>query len=610
MKPVPKLRPSVERRQSVTGGGVGTRVTQDDLRNLRARVDNAHVDMSRRLADGGTVDGDNFSGARLVDLQEGRVDLLRYPATADVSVGLDPLSCLRLGYVGWRRVGQTALIAVAEQGRLDEIRASIPKSFGKYAFVHADAQQIESTVVNTMSDALRIATRDRCPENMSCRSWAGGNSRFLLPLILISLIALVVTAPYVVLSALLVWVTLANFSTMILRTTALVESFRKPPPNPSASPDLMPAPGALPVVSVMVPLLREDVVLRHLISALKKTTYPKHLLDIKLVIEGDDYATELALAQIDLPSWITVVPVPSDALKTKPRAMNYALEFCRGAVVGIYDAEDRPEPDQLMKIVSHLHFGADDLACVQGYLDFYNARQNWLARCFTIEYATWFRVLLRGAQRLGVPLPLGGTTVFFKRDILEQIGAWDAHNVTEDADLGMRLARFGYRTEMVATTTMEEANCRPTAWVKQRSRWLKGYAVTWATHMRTPVKLYSDLGFAGFWGFQVLFLGALTAYLATPVFWLLWCGAIGIALPVWAEVPPVIWTGFFSTMITGQAIMLCVAYRAVSARPRRHLIPFVLTLGLYWPLGALAAYKAIFEVFYRPFYWDKTAHGL
>lgn len=586
------------------------RPADGEINELRGRTSNAHVELSRLLRNGQQLDGDNFVGATSIDLLDGKVDLNRYPPTRELGAGLPALSCLRQSFVAWRKIGSTVLIAVAGDADLSKIRDAIPDKFGKIAFVTADRDQIREVVVDTMENALRIATRDRCPKHLSCRSWASNPGKHKLPAILIALSMPCYFFPYATLSALLLWVTFANISTMILRSTALIESFKKTPKEPEARISAIRNQGVLPKVSVMIPLLREDVVLRHLIAALQKSTYPKELLDIKLVIEGDDFATELALAQINLPEWIEVIPVPADDLKTKPRAMNYALEFCTGEIVGVYDAEDRPDPDQLMKIVEHLHFGPKDLACVQGYLDFYNSRQNWLARCFTIEYATWFRVLLRGAQRLGVPIPLGGTTVFFRRNILEKAGAWDAHNVTEDADLGMRLARFGYRTEMVATTTMEEANCHPKAWVKQRSRWLKGYAVTWATHMQNPVSLYKDLGFAGFWGFQVLFLGALTAYLATPVFWLLWTGAFGLDLPIWSEISPIIWGLFFTSMIGGQIIMLGVAFRAVRGKSRRHLMPYVLTLGLYWPLGALAAYKAIFEVFYKPFYWDKTSHGL
>jgi cellulose synthase/poly-beta-1,6-N-acetylglucosamine synthase-like glycosyltransferase len=290
--------------------------------------------------------------------------------------------------------------------------------------------------------------------------------------------------------------------------------------------------------------------------------------------------------------------------------MNYALPFCTGEIVGIYDAEDRPDPAQIRAVVEPLRHAPPEVACVQGFLDFYNSDRNWLSRCFTLEYAIWFRVVLLGVQRLGLPIPLGGTTVFFRRNVLEKIGAWDAHNVTEDADLGMRLARFGYRCDMIASTTWEEANCRVRPWIRQRSRWLKGYAITWATHMRRPRALLSELGPMGFLGFQVLFLGAITSYLSMPLFWLIWTASIGFDLTFWQSFPTWLTVAFFGSMIAGQALMLVIA--TVAARDSRHpgLLPWVLALPFYWPLGAIAAYRAVGEVFTRPFHWHKTEHGI
>jgi cellulose synthase/poly-beta-1,6-N-acetylglucosamine synthase-like glycosyltransferase len=290
--------------------------------------------------------------------------------------------------------------------------------------------------------------------------------------------------------------------------------------------------------------------------------------------------------------------------------MNYALAFCEGEIVGVYDAEDRPDPAQIRAVVRRLRDAPPEVACVQGHLDFYNAERNWLARCFTLEYAIWFRVILHGVERLGIPIPLGGTTVFFRRKVLEEIGAWDAHNVTEDADLGMRLARFGYRCEMLDSTTWEEANFRALPWIKQRSRWLKGYAITWASHMRDPVALWRDLGARGFLGFQVLFLGAITSYLAMPLFWAIWAAAFGFGLAFWSSFPPVLMWGFIASMVLGQGVMLATAVVAARDSGRPGLLPWVLTLPFYWPLGAVAAWRAVAEIFYAPFLWHKTEHGV
>lgn len=260
--------------------------------------------------------------------------------------------------------------------------------------------------------------------------------------------------------------------------------------------------------------------------------------------------------------------------------------------------------------MNHLQSAPSDVAAVQCYLDFYNTGDNWMSRCFTIEYATWFRVVMRGLARLKVPLPLGGTSVFTRREALEKVGGWDAHNVTEDADLGMRLARFGYRCEIVHSTTWEEANKVPVGWIKQRSRWLKGFAMTWASHMRNPAALWRDLGPLGFVTFQVLLLGTVSAFLLAPVFWVLWIALLGFDLPFMAVLPAPVWAAVFGFLALSELIMITVASTAMLAKKRPGLIPFILTLTVYWPLGTIAAYKALFELFFRPFYWDKTDHGL
>ena len=265
--------------------------------------------------------------------------------------------------------------------------------------------------------------------------------------------------------------------------------------------------------------------------------YPADLLDVILVVEADDQITRDALARSELPLWMRVITVPNGSVKTKPRALNHALDYARGAIVGIYDAEDAPDPDQLQKVVAQFQRSGPEVACLQGVLDYYNPHTNWLSRCFTIEYAGWFRLILPGIARMGLVVPLGGTTLFFRRSVLEELGAWDAHNVTEDADLGLRLARHGYRTDLVATTTHEEANCRTVPWIKQRSRWIKGYMMTWAVHMRRPGLLWRQLGPWRFVGVQVLFLGTIAQFLLAPVLWSLALVPLGVAHPALAVLP-------------------------------------------------------------------------
>ena len=201
-----------------------------------------------------------------------------------------------------------------------------------------------------------------------------------------------------------------------------------------------PLPKRLPVVTLLVPLYKEREIAGHLLRRLSAIDYPAPLLDVILLLEADDHLTRETLAAANLPRWMRAITVPKGTIKTKPRALNYGLNFARGRIIGIYDAEDAPAPDQIRKIVARFAARDPEVACLQGILDYYNSRANWLARCFTLEYAAWFRVVLPGMARLGLTIPLGGTTVFFLRSVLEEIGGWDAHNVTEDADLGLRLA--------------------------------------------------------------------------------------------------------------------------------------------------------------------------
>jgi len=305
-----------------------------------------------------------------------------------------------------------------------------------------------------------------------------------------------------------------------------------------------------------------------------------------------------------------VVVVPQGRIKTKPRALNHALDQCRGSIIGVYDAEDAPAADQIRKVVARFYQRGPEVACLQGILDYYNPSTNWLSRCFTIEYATWFRLVLPGIARLGFAIPLGGTTLFFRRAALEALGAWDAHNVTEDADLGIRLARHGYRTELIDTVTLEEANCRPLPWVKQRSRWLKGYMITWAVHMRDPVLLWRQLGWRQFAGFQMLFLCTLTQTLLIPFLMSFWAVPLGLPHPLAAALPS---SGLLAMMlIFVMTEVLSISLGVIALRRTDHKLSplWAATLHFYFPLGALASYKAVWEVVTRPFYWDKTSHGV
>jgi cellulose synthase/poly-beta-1,6-N-acetylglucosamine synthase-like glycosyltransferase len=337
--------------------------------------------------------------------------------------------------------------------------------------------------------------------------------------------------------------------------------------------------------------------------------YPRDRLDLCLILEEEDEVTRAAIAAAALPGWVQVIEVPSGSVRTKPRALNYALNFARGTIVGIWDAEDAPAPDQLRRVVQRFAERGPDVACLQGVLDYYNPRANWLARCFTLEYALWFRLLLPGVERLGLVVPLGGTTLFLRRHAIEAVCGWDAHNVTEDADLGVRLARAGFRTELLDTVTEEEANARLWPWVRQRSRWLKGYAVTWAVHMRRPSQLRREIGTRAFLGFQIQFLGTVLHYLTAPLLWGFWALALGIVPAPYGSAGGVAIRAALGFLLVAEVATMALAAVAVRRAGKPDVARWAPTLLFYFPLATIAAWKGLWEAILHPFFWDKTTHG-
>lgn len=534
----------------------------------------------------------------------GHVDLQNTPPDPRLTAAINPVTALRDGLLPWRKMGQATVIVTAYPDLFHRHRNGLKDRFGAVAMAVAPLAQIETALLATHGGALAHASETRVPASESCRAYHSTTLQRPAALLAAILAIMAMLQPVMALTAVFGIALLAMFSHNIMKLIALILMARSLP-----EPQALPVIAHLPVVSVMVALYRESNIAARLVKRLGRLDYPPELLDVILVVEAEDTVTREALAKAELPASMRVVLVPAGTVKTKPRALNYALDHCRGSIVGVYDAEDAPEPDQIRKVVNRFHCRGPDLACLQGRLDFYNPRINWFSRCFTIEYAAWFRLLLPGIERLGLAVPLGGTTLFFRRKVLEELGRWDAHNVTEDADLGMRIARRGYRTELLDTTTFEEANCRPRSWVKQRSRWIKGFMMTWLTHMRDPRLLWRELGPRRFLGFQLLLAGSVLQSLLAPVLWSFWLVPFGFHHPAVDMLSPGAFGLLWKTFLIIEGLTLAFGI-AGNAKTRHGLSPlWVPTLICYYPLATLAAYKAAWEMLVQPFYWDKTSHG-
>ncbi len=388
----------------------------------------------------------------------------------------------------------------------------------------------------------------------------------------------------------------ALFTAAIALRLVAAASF-KPPPSRLA------APSAWPTYSVLCPTYREANVVADLVAALDAFDYPPASLDIKLLVEGDDPETIAAAQNASKgKAHIEVVIVPPAQPRTKPKALQAGLARARGEFLVIYDAEDRPHPQQLRAALAAFEDGASTLACVQAPLVVDNADASWIARQFAAEYAILFNEILPLIARLKLPLPLGGTSNHFRTAILRQVGGWDPYNVTEDADLGYRLASAGHAVGVITPPTWEEAPVTFKAWLAQRTRWIKGHMQTWLVLMRDPVGALREMGLGGFFAMQLVLGGGIAAALVhAPLALLLlvallspsrFLGDADLALALF---------GYCSAMFAAiSATALSGSYSHMRA---------AFTMPLYWPLATLAAWQALYGLIIRPHFWAKTAHG-
>lgn len=396
------------------------------------------------------------------------------------------------------------------------------------------------------------------------------------------------------------------FGASTLLRCAAVAAAGKPAPPP-----LDAVASEFPVYSIVAALKGEANVVARLIEGFDAIDYPRSRLDIKIVIERGDRATLAALAEMRLPSRYDVILAPPGAPATKPRALNVALPFVQGEFVVVYDAEDRPAPDQLRRAV--IHFAEDrTIDCLQARLVVGNVDETWITRLFAMEYCALFDIVNPGLAALRAPIALGGSSNHFRASALRRVGGWDAWNVTEDADLGIRLARLGCRVATLASDTYEEAPLRVGPWFWQRCRWLKGWFQTFGVHLRNPRRLVSELGIVRAFEAQALILGGLFGGLLGPqlLACALWRCFTGQMFSAPTLIQSIVNAASLLLMISGCLAILAPIVLALRRRRLERLYLWLPFLPIYYCLVSVAAWVALVELVRRPYYWSKTEHGL
>jgi cellulose synthase/poly-beta-1,6-N-acetylglucosamine synthase-like glycosyltransferase len=434
---------------------------------------------------------------------------------------------------------------------------------------------------------------------------------FFIGLAVVLVAALVLNATLTTI-VVLAWFTAAYVAAVIYRVYLFMRSSKSDALEIVTDEEALTVPDSdLPFYTILLPAYKEPSVIAKLVDNLARLDYPTDRLEVLLLIEEDDEETMGVLRQFGAPPHFHLVVVPAAEPRTKPKALNFGLSLARGDIVAVYDVEDTPDILQLRRAVVALRRYGPEVGCLQAKLSYSNAAQNIITKWFTIEYSMWFSFFLPGLASLGAPIPLGGTSNHFRRSALRALGGWDPYNVTEDCDLGIRMFREHYQIKVLESTTLEEANSDFVNWVKQRSRWYKGYLQTFLIHLRSPVRLFEDIGLKAALHLCVFVGGTPILAVFNPLFWaltLVWFTGHPDVLKQLIPAP----VYYVSLLLWSFGNFLLWYLTVLTARHTRRegVVLAGLLVPIYWVMMSVASLKAMWQLIITPSFWEKTAHGL
>lgn len=557
------------------------------------------------------------------------VDLTAEPAESHLMEHIDPRAQLELDWIPYRLEEDTLVVATSEPPTREIIREAVA-AFGvqhvdfvittDWDIDQAISSQCRGRLIFNAAEELAALRPDQSAKGKPV-TW----QRLVTYMVAVALIAGLILQPantiLAVLAILNVVFALAIMFKVVTTTVGLIRmreerllrrALREAGARMAARQDDT----DLPVYTILVPVFREANVVNMVMEHVGHLDWPKSKLQVLILAEEDDHETIEACKEAKPPEFVRLLVVPRGTPQTKPRACNFGLMFSLGEYLVIYDAEDQPDPDQLRN--AHAAFLADQhaedqsrpLACVQAALNYFNWKSNLLTRMFTLEYSSWFDGMLYGMEFFRLPIPLGGTSNHFRTDRLRELGGWDPYNVTEDADLGMRASAAGYRVGTIESTTWEEACSQIPAFIRQRTRWIKGYMITALVDLRYPIKFTRAAGARSLFTLIGLIVGTPFLFLSYPIVWgitiyvYLGFETFGLTIPDWL--------GALATFnaVFGNILILGLAAITGAVRHGWRISGYAVLNPVYWCLHAIASWRALFQVFFQPFHWEKTPHGL
>ncbi len=551
------------------------------------------------------------------------VDLIADPPTEDLFNELDPAVMLDERWVPWHFDGTTLLVAISDPDA--EIRAEAVAALAAHdiKYVFTTDWDILKAVSSAAGHKMAHHAAENLAETQPHLSASRGMSRMqkaALALIAISMVSLMLWNHFVGLDLLLtilnVYFDLSIATKMLFsvvggRQVRLQEErhLRQVIEGGGTIKRRVDA-AHLPRYTVLIPCYREANIIPQILKNMEQLDYPRSKLQVLLLLEEDDTESLEAAKATRTSDFMRIVVVPDGMPRTKARACNVGLSLATGEFLVIYDAEDRPEPGQLRDVIDRFDELGHDYVCLQARLNYFNAKQNFLTRMFTLEYSLWFDYLLLGVEKLNLPMPLGGTSNHFRTEALRNLGGWDPYNVTEDADLGIRSMALGYRVSAIESTTWEEACPEVKAWIRQRTRWIKGYMITATVHSRSLNNLRRTTGWRGL-ASMILFIGGTPAtFLINPIvlFWGAY-GVFGFPLHNFRVTGPVTAFNTFS-LIFGNTTMIILSLMSVRRRRQWSLAGYAVFNPVFWLLHSVAAWRALWQMLRTPSEWEKTPHGL
>lgn len=490
----------------------------------------------------------------------------------------------------------------------------------KMRFQPLEPLRIDPTVAGTMIGAgvvhkgKKFVTHTTLDHTISAvHTFAPWQKAFGFSLFFLVVIGLFIN-PLGVGIAITTFLTALYFIDNIFSFYVVAKSMRKPPELTSTQEEMAALnEELLPVYSVLCPLYKEAHMLPGFVIAMSALDWPEHKLDVMLLLEENDPETVSAARAMNLPPFIRIVVVPDSFPKTKPKACNYGLNLAKGEYVVIYDAEDVPDAQQLKKAFLGFRKSGPSVRCLQAKLNYFNPDQNLLTRLFTAEYSLWFDVTLPGLQSINTTIPLGGTSNHFRTKDLLELRGWDPFNVTEDCDLGVRIFKLGFRTAIIDSVTLEEANSDYKNWIRQRSRWVKGYIQTYLVHMRQPVQFFRETGKHA-WIFQLIVGGKILSMLVNPLLWAITISYFVFRSTVGHTIEQLYPIHIFyiatASLIFGNFLYIYYYMIGTAKRGYFQVMKFAYLMPLYWVMVSVATFMAAYQLIVKPHYWEKTNHGL